>query len=154
MLSPLFLSLVFSVSAVTTKSYPAQFKNCYDGDTCTFDLTLSDQVLEVGLGITERIIITRANQTLRLCDINAPEIKPGPNPAAIKARDDLVTWITAARNVQILVPQKPNCIPAPGTSCDSFEKYGRLLAYIVADDINLNQRQVTEKNAVPFILCK
>ena len=149
-----FLLPVLLSIAANTKSYPAQFKNCYDGDTCTFDLTLSDQTFDVGLGITQRIIITRANQTLRLCDINAPEMKPGPNPAAIKARDDLVKWITTAKSVQIQVPQKPNCTSPPEISCDSFEKYGRLLAYIVADGVNLNQQQVTQNNAVPFILCK
>jgi endonuclease YncB( thermonuclease family) len=134
-----------------TKSYPAVFKECYDGDTCTFDLTLDDRTRDLGLGLTEQVILSRRNQKVRLCDINAPELKPGPNPPAIKARDDLVKWITGAKVLEVRVLQKSNCTDA---NCDEFEKYGRLLVYILADGVNLNQLQVTNKNAVPFILCK
>lgn len=148
----LLLAVVAASEPVpVVKSYVGTFRGCYDGDTCTFDLILSDSVADIGAGLTQRTIITKMAAKVRLCDINAPEIKPGPNPAAIKARDDLVKWISAAKAVTVEVPQKPNCVGQP---CDKVEKYGRLLGYIVADGVNLNERQITKGNAVPFMGCK
>ena len=138
------------LSMPITKKYPATFKGCYDGDTCTFDLVLGNEEIDLGLGIVEQRITIRKDQKIRLCDINAPELKP-PNAAATKARDDLVSWISAAKTLSLRVPQKKTCIDS---SCDQFEKYGRLLGYIFADDVNLNQKQLAVGNAVSFIQCE
>lgn len=143
------LLLLSVLSAPNLKEYDAIFKTCYDGDTCTFDIVIDDQTIQAGFATSQRIITTKKNQKIRLCDINAPELKP-PNPAAVKARDDLVQAIKAAKKVTIKVPQKKNC---NSDACDAFEKYGRLLGYIYADGVNLNEWQLEKGNAVPFIKC-
>ena len=133
------------------REYDAELEECYDGDTCTFTVHLrGDHKGDYGLGIVAEPYplvhsVRRVNQHVRLCDINAPEIKPGPNKKAIKSRDDLVTWIRAAKTVQLKVPQNRHG--------DAYEKYGRLLAYIIADDVDLNRKQLTSGNAKPFIQC-
>ena len=145
------LAIIAAASPPATKIYPAIFRSCYDGDTCSFDLVLSDVTSDIGAGITQRIVIVKTDK-VRLCDINAPEIKPGPNPAAIKARDDLTKWISSAKALMVEVPQKPNCVS--GAACDKVEKYGRLLGYVIADGVNLNERQLATGNAVPFMACR
>ncbi len=148
----MFIALALALlSAPVLKDYSVIFKGCYDGDTCTFDVIIDDTTAQFGFGVTQRTITTRVGQKVRLCDINAPEMKPGPNPAAIKARDDLVNAIRGAKKVILKVPQKANC---DGKSCDNFEKYGRLLGYIYADGVNLNRAQLMKDNAVPFMKCQ
>ena len=145
--------LTMMLSMPPIRYYPANFVDCYDGDTCTFDLTLDQRNNVIGLGITEQVSIVKHHQHIRLCDINAPELHPAPNTTAIKAKTDLINWIKAAKNIQLVIAQKPNCaLTDPG--CDEYEKYGRLLGYIIADGVNLNQKQVEVGNAQPFIMCK
>ncbi len=144
------LFLLLSLFASAPKVYPARFVECYDGDTCTFDITVSDEQQDLPFNLRQRIVLTKTNQKVRLCDINAPEMKGPANAAATKARDDLVDWIRNAKTLELQIAQRTSCADA---LCDKTEKYGRLLGWIVADGINLNQQQLQRGNAAPYILC-
>jgi len=119
------LLLLTLLSDPLLKDYNATLIECYDGDTCTFNI-------HFGLGVV------LAKQTVRFCDINAPEIRPlKTRQEATKVRDNVVYLIRSARKVQLRIPQKRNC-DDPDT-CDDKGKYGRWLAYIIIDGNNLNQ---------------
>jgi micrococcal nuclease len=99
----------------------------YDGDTCRADV-------DCGFGIWT------ANQSLRLLGIDAPELG---TVGGIQARDYLRKLIPVGSNVIIR------------TVKDGDDKYGRLLANIVATGpngagINVNQQMITDGHAVPY----
>src|SRR3982750_3557797 len=120
------------LSSTPGKSYPARFVGCYDGDTCTFDVTISDEEQDLPFNLRQRMVLTRTNQKVRLCDINAPEMKGPAVAAATKARDDLLRWIKAAKTLELFIAQRSTC---EDDLCDKTEKYGRLLGWIVADGV-------------------
>jgi len=125
-----------------TKRYYTTFHSCYDGDTCYFDFHLS---AAVGLGVSLGAVMPK--QGVRLCDIDAPEIRGGTDEskaAARKARDALTKWLKDAREVYVEIPQKRNCDPTVHVNCDRTEKYGRWLGYIYADGVNLNEKLRSE----------
>jgi len=136
------LMLPASVLAQETRRYYATFHSCYDGDTCYFDFHLS---AAVGLGISLGAVMPK--QGVRLCDIDAPEIRGGTaesKAAAVKARDAMTSWLLSAKEIYVEIPQRKNCDPAIHVNCDRTEKYGRWLGYIYADGVNLNQKLMDE----------
>jgi micrococcal nuclease len=114
-------------SSLTLYEYNAVIRSVYDGDTCRADI-------DCGFGIWT------SNQSLRLLGIDAPELgKPG----GIEARDYLRKLIPVGSNVVI------------HTVKDETEKYGRLLASIVATgpngaEVNVNQQMISDGHAVPY----
>jgi len=133
------LLAVFLSVEPTQRAYDVTYINCYDGDTCEFNIHL-------GMGVV------LAHQAIRFCDVNAPEIRPLiTRVAGEKTRDALRTWISTAKVVKVWVPQETNC--SIGT-CDKKEKYGRWLGYVIADGVNLNEKLISSGLAVSYLSCK
>lgn len=137
----LLRSLVLSLALLTparpsaipppsTEWYPVTYHGCYDGDTCTFDV-------HIGFDLTLR------RQRVRLCDINAPEIRPRATRAAgLAARDLLDLHIRTSTTVRLGVP---HALGQP-----LRDNFGRLLGYVYADGINLNQVMLDAGAATPY----
>ena len=89
----------------------------YDGDTVTLDISL-------GFGVTMR-------EKIRLLGINTPEVRGKERELGLISRDRLRELIDY-KDV-IIVTHK-----------DKGGKYGRLLATIYLDGVNINQQLVDE----------
>jgi micrococcal nuclease len=113
-------------SSLTLYEYNAVIRSVYDGDTCRADIDL-------GFGIWT------SNQSLRLLGIDAPELgKPGGK----EARDYLRQMLPIGATVVIR------------TVKDEDDKYGRLLASIVATGPNgaeVDQRQPADDQRRPCV---
>jgi len=124
----LLLALLITGYEPQPLRYPASFITCYDGDTCTFDFNM-------GLHIELR------DQVLRLCDIDAPEMRSLDREIAINSRDELIRMIATSTVVEVQVYGR-----------DSF---GRWLGYVYGDDVDLNKRMVEQRRARPYrIKCR
>ena len=98
--------------------YKAKVISVYDGDTCRADI-------ELGFGTTLK------NKTIRLSGIDTAEIRSEDKENAIKARDRLRELILG-KEVTIQ------------TMKDRTGKYGRIIATIYLDDMNVNEVLVEE----------
>jgi len=133
-------------------TYTVQLVSCYDGDTCDFNFVFPVSA-EPGLSLKIETTVTAVAQTVRFCDVNAPEIRPlDTREAGTRSRDALVAWLKAAKVITIQIPQEKTC-PKPGY-CDAKEKYGRWLGYVLADGVNLNQKLIADGLAVSFMSCQ
>jgi micrococcal nuclease len=103
--------------------YKAEILSVYDGDTCTAKVSL-------GFNISIEIKI-------RLYGINAPEVRGANKLEGIQSRDHLRSMILM-KNVIIK------------TYKDKTEKYGRWLAEIFLDDMNINQTMVEDGYAKDY----
>lgn len=130
----------------STRTYPVEVVDCYDGDTCTVNIILETKSQYIGMDTEIVTLVKVKNKKLRLCDINTPEIRSENKEEAILARDMLLKWIRSARYVEIMVPQKKDC----NESCDMHGKYGRILSYLIADGSNLNKKLVDAGLATPY----
>lgn len=97
--------------------YKATCISVYDGDTVTLDISL-------GFGVTMR-------EKIRLLGINTPEVRGKERELGLISRDRLRELIDG-KDV-IIVTHK-----------DRGGKYGRLLATIYLDGVNINQQLVDE----------
>tara|TARA_R100000808_G_scaffold24982_1_gene60154 strand:+ start:5795 stop:6124 length:330 start_codon:yes stop_codon:yes gene_type:complete len=104
--------------------YRAYICRVYDGDTVTADIDL-------GFGVTLR------KQKLRLLGINAPEIRGESRPTGLISRDQLREKI--GNKTVVIRTQK-----------DKRGKYGRWLAEIFIDDVNVNKWLISEGLATPY----
>lgn len=102
--------------------YQAKAVKVYDGDTCTVDIDLGLKVWLFG-------------EKIRLARIDAPELRGKTRDAGIKARDYL----------QGLIEGKAIVIE---TIKDRQEKYGRYMADVWIDDVNVNDLMVESGNAI------
>ena len=123
------LLLITIFSSNVFKDYRIEFIECYNGDTCKFNIYL-------GMGV----ILTK--QVVRLCDINAPEKHNKQIDAAEIAKQRLTILINMSDNIYLRIPQKHNC---NDSSCDKKSKYGHWLGYIIVDNKNVNQILLDEK---------
>src|SRR5687768_1084968 len=109
----------------TNKIYRAVLKQCFDGDTCFFDIELSTDVKDVGLDVQVVNTIWLLKQRVRFCDIDAPEVNPrATREAGLKSRDALLAILMKATELELLVMGE-----------DSF---GRWLVYVIADGAYVN----------------
>ena len=106
--------------------YRALCREVYDGDTITADIDL-------GLSVTMRGV------KLRLLGIDAPEMRGSDRDRGILARDWLRSQIL---DREILIQTKK----------DDREKYGRLLAIVWLDEVNINKALLDQGFAVPFLV--
>jgi micrococcal nuclease len=106
--------------------YKAIVTDVHDGDTCTVDIDL-------GFGIWMK------DQKLRLYGINTPELHGNDKEAGIKSRDYVKSLILG--KIITLESQK-----------DKTEKYGRWLATIWLDGININKKLVQEGYAREYLV--
>ena len=133
------------------KRYYATYHSCYDGDTCYFDFHVG---AGVGLGVSLGAVLPK--QGVRLCDIDAPEIRGGTAETKIAAkavRDMISSWLSDAKSIEVEIPQKSRCDHTLHVNCDKTEKYGRWLGYIWADGVNLNEK-LLEKGVVKILKSK
>ena len=98
--------------------YKAKCISVYDGDTVTLDISLGFN-------------ITMHKQKARLLGINTPEVRGKEREAGLVSRDRL----------RELIDGKDIII---ATHKDKGGKYGRLLATIFLDGVNINQQLVDE----------
>ena len=119
------ISILLAFIPNNTREYPAVLVECYDGDTCTFDINIFDS------------ITYRAN--IRFCDIDTPEMNKSTKEAAIKARDEALALMTN-RTIKLRFPLNTK---------QNFQKtFDRYLAYIIADDIDVGATLVKREFAV------
>ena len=104
--------------------YRAKVRGVYDADTITVDIDLGFGIIYTG-------------QKLRLLGIDAPEVRGKERPEGIKSRDALRDKIL---DKDIIIR----------TSKDKKGKYGRWLATIILDDVNLNEWLIAEGYAEEY----
>lgn len=119
------IAILLAATIALPGSYRATLVRCVDGDTCRFDIHL-------GMDVTLR------NQSVRLCDIDAPEVRGETKHRAELARDALTTYLRRAKVLVLRVPQKKRC----EVDCDIRDRWGRLLATIFADGESVNDLMV------------
>ena len=103
-------------------TYRARYRSAYDGDTVRVDIDL-------GFGIWFR------NQALRLIGIDTPELRGSEREAGLVARNFMRASLRAAREliVETTLDKKGK---------DKKGKYGRWLARLHADGVDLNQAMI------------
>lgn len=106
-------------------TYRAKVRSIYDGDTIRVDLDL-------GFGVWLR------NQSLRLANIDTPEIRGVERPQGLISKAWVVERIPAGTDIIVQ------------TFKDKTGKYGRWLAVIWHDGVNLNDEMVKLGLAEPY----
>ena len=108
-----------------------QLLECYDGDTCTYDVPRSDPIL--GLFVHKQIKV-------RVINIDTPEMQrvacPAEKDLAIRARDRMVQLQEDALRVDLY---------ATGN-----DTYSRVLAFIVVDGLDAGEILIAEGLARPW----
>jgi len=102
--------------------YKAKIVSVYDGDTVTADIDLGFKTWVKG-------------EKLRLYGINAPELRGEEREEGLKSRDYLRGLILGK---EVLIK----------TRKDKRGKYGRYLAEIILDGVNINDKLVEDGYAV------
>lgn len=105
--------------------YRATVRSIYDGDTIRADIDLGFDIWQM-------------NVSLRLFGIDAPEVRGVERADGLKTKDWLVKRIPPGTEIVI------------ETIKDQREKYGRYLAIIYFDNININEQMVNEGYADPY----
>ena len=109
------------VHKITNYTYDARVTSVYDGDG-KFGMTLK---VQVDIGMKEVLSVERP-MSVRLFGVDTPEIRGGNKRAGIIVRD-FVRALILNKNVII------------HTHKDKTGKYGRLLASVIIDDVDLAQ---------------
>lgn len=105
--------------------YKAKVIDIYDGDSITI-------LVDLGFSITVK-------KKVRLYGIDTPELRGTEREDGLKALNYLKSLVL---NKDVIVQ----------TYKDKTGKYGRLLATIYLDEININEKLVNENYAMPYIL--
>lgn len=103
--------------------YKADIVSVFDGDTCT-------AIVDLGMRVSVEI-------TIRLYGINTPELRGAQKLDGIKARDFLRSRILMK---SVIIK----------TYKDKTEKFGRWLADIWLDGVNINQEMIINGHAVAY----
>ena len=106
--------------------YKARIVSVYDADTIRCD---------IDLGFGAWIM----NQPLRLYGINAPEVRGAQRESGLMARDFLREYLEGAEVTIQTHKARPK------------GKYGRWLAVVYADDVNINELLVSEGLATTYL---
>jgi micrococcal nuclease len=105
-------------------NYRAKITSVYDGDTCT-------ALVDLGFRITFEIKI-------RLLGIDTPELRGEEREMGLKSKARLEELVL---NKDVIIK----------TDKDKTEKYGRWLAEIFVDDLNVNQTLLSEGLATKYL---
>ena len=106
-----------------TYYYKAKVIRIYGGDTITV-------LVDLGFSLTQKM-------NIRLYGINTPEIRGEERPEGLISRDYLRSLIT---DKDVIIE----------TFKDKTGKYGRMLATIYLDDLNVNEHLITEGYAEKY----
>jgi micrococcal nuclease len=122
--------LVIIVAVTAVVEYPdfnnVKWLDCYDGDTCNFDIARVPDIFGNDIPV-------------RIFGIDTPEIKgkcDAEKAKAVKAKDFVVGLLSKAKTVQLVKPQR--------------EKYFRVLATVLADGVDVGKELIKKKLAVPY----
>lgn len=105
-------------------TYYAVVKSVYDGDSITVDIDLGFNMWML-------------NQKIRLLGIDTPEIRGEERSDGLVSRD----WLREKINDKVVILK---------THKDSKGKYGRWLAEVYLDGVNINQQLLEEGLAEPY----
>ena len=111
------------------RKYGAEMARVTDGDTAVFNITL-------GFGVQLE------EQKVRMFGINTPESRTRDlkeKALGILAKNKLEETLQSAANIELCVK--------PGKERG---KYGRILAVVFADGVNVNTKLITEGYGVPY----
>lgn len=120
-----FIALIFSTKLVFAEPpvrdyvYDVDVISVYDGDTLNVDIDL-------GFSIWIK------DKSLRLLGIDAPEVKGATREQGLVVRDWLRSKVKQGKNIIIQ------------TFKDESDKYGRYLAVLYIDGVNINQLMLDE----------
>ena len=129
----IILAFFFSFSLACPEGYseyPAVVTSVYDGDTFTADITLESTV-RLGFNLTTTVTVVVEGEKIRPYRINAPEVRGSEREEGLRSRDYLRSLIDGG-TVTLC------------TLNDARGKYGRLLAEVYLDDVNINDLLVRE----------
>lgn len=138
-LPALFLNATIVPTPPSSVRVKANVQSCHDGDTCRIDIT------ETATSVFGTEMTFVHHETARMCDINAPEVTGPTKVLGEEAKNALVSWIKAAKNVEAELPLRDGKAMR--------DKYGRLLVWLVLDGIRANDRMVREGFAVVYLEC-
>lgn len=105
--------------------YEVEVVSVYDGDTITVDIDL-------GFSIWIK------DKSLRLYGLDAPEVRGSTRERGLAVRDWLRAKISQGRAIVI------------ESIKDEPDKYGRYLAVLYVDGVNINQQMLDERLAIPY----
>lgn len=106
-------------------TYHALVIDCFDGDTIT-------AIVDIGFSIT-------ITEKFRLYGINTPELMKGNNREAGKSAKDFLHGLIYGKEVVI-------------KTYKTKEKYGRFLAEIEIDGVNVNKTMIDSGHAAPYMV--
>jgi micrococcal nuclease len=106
--------------------YRARVASVYDGDTIRVNIDLGFDTWKL-------------NETIRLYGIDTPEIRGAERPEGLIAKDYVVSKLPVGKEITIL------------TLRDRKEKYGRYLAIVFCDGVNLNEELVDKGLAREYL---
>lgn len=109
--------------------YRATITRVIDGDTVEADVDLGFH--------------TYRSERFRLYGINAPETKGDTREAGRLATQHLIDLLSSHAPTNRVTIQ---------TKRDKQEKYGRYLAVLIANGVNINQRMVEDGHAVVYLI--
>jgi len=128
-LSPSQASAIVELNEVSCSKYPASVERVTDGDTLVVDIYLGFSV-------------TLEDVKIRMYGINTPESRTKnleEKSAGIAAKKRLTGLLARANRIELCVDKnKPR------------GKFGRVIAIVFADGININQAMIDEGHAVPY----
>ena len=129
------LSLLFA--ALISNPYPIELMSCYDGDTCTANVLIETKTESPSLDLEVVTTVRLKEQKLRLCNIQAPEIRPlATREVATESRDALLSLLGSARALTVKVAGRDN--------------FGRMLVLLYADGVEVNKKMIDLGYAVPY----
>ena len=106
-------------------AYKAEITKVYDGDTVTANIDLGFRTW-------------RRGEKLRLWGIDAPEVRGESRPEGLKSRDALRERVLGKSVIVCTIKDKTG-------------KYGRYLAEIFLDDVNINHWLMEAGHAGPYL---
>ena len=136
MISRLSIIVVIALSCFSVacpqgySEYPAVVTSVYDGDTFTVDITLESTV-RLGFNLATTVTVTVEGEKIRPYRIDAPELRGEEREEGLRSRDYL----------RSLIDGKALTIC---TNQDARGKYGRLLAEVEVEGVNVSDRMVEE----------
>jgi len=125
----LAIQLFFAMDASAgTIERRATLVECYDGDTCTFDINLG--------------LDTIARRRVRFCDIDTPEVRGPSRKYGLFAKGWTTSKIRESKSIRLLFPVRDNELRS------EYWTFNRVLAWVFLDGIDIGRTAVSAGVAV------